>query len=162
MLGQCSFQKSSVMFLPYGPEFFRRAGGGVLHGVFIGRHYDLSKLVELRNVFLLLVADVLLHGLFYADLGRFTLNDSERDTVDKQHNIRPGIVKLVPAVYCKLFGDMEQVVLRMFPVNVSSFRCRRKLRNNCSSKFYTLRCYSYYQRTIASIGASSGNTYEAI
>ena len=66
----------------------------------------------------MLVADILLHGLFYADLGRFTLNNSKRDTVDKQHDIRPGVVELVPAVYCKLLGNMEQVVLRMFPVNV--------------------------------------------
>ena len=118
MLGQCLFQKSGVLFLPYIPKFFRRAGGGILHSVFIGRHHDLSKLVELWDILLLLVADVLLHSLFYADLGRFTLNDSEWDTVDKQHDIRPGIVKLVPAVYCKLLGNMEQVVLRMFPVNV--------------------------------------------
>ena len=111
MLGQC-------LFLPHIPEFLGRAGGGILHSVFIGRHHDLSKLVELWDILLLLVADVLLHSLFYADLGRFTLNDSEWDTVDKQHDIRPGIVKLVPAVYCKLLGNMEQVVLRMFPVNV--------------------------------------------
>ena len=45
--------------------------------------------------------------LFYADLGRFTLNDSEGNTIDKQHDIRPGIVKLVPAVYCKLLGNMK-------------------------------------------------------
>ena len=118
MLGQFLFQKSGVLFLPHIPEFFRRSGGGILHGIFIGRHHNLGKLVELRNIFLLLVADVLLHGLFYADLGRFTLNDSKGDTVNKQHNIRPGVVELVPAIYCKLLGNMEQVVLRMFPVNV--------------------------------------------
>ena len=118
MLGQCIFQKSSVLFFPHIPKFFWCAGGGILHGIFIGRHHNLGKLVELRDVFLLLVANVLLHSLFYADLGRFTLNNSKRDTVDKQHNIRPGIVELVPAVYCKLLGNMEQVVLRMFPVNV--------------------------------------------
>ena len=118
ILDQCLIQKSSILLLPNIPELLRRAGGGILHGVFIGRHHNLGKLVELRNIFLLLVADVLLHGLFYADLGRFTLNDSEGDTVDKQHNIRPGVVELVPTVYCKLLGNMEQVVLRMFPVNV--------------------------------------------
>ena len=115
MLGHCLFQKSGVLFLPHIPEFFRCTGSGILHSVFIGRHHNLDKLVELRNVFLLLVSDVLLHSLFYADLGRFTLNDSEGDTVDKQHDIRPGIVKLVPTVYC---GNMEQVVLRMLPINV--------------------------------------------
>ena len=118
MLGQCIFQKSSVLFLPHIPEFFRRAGGGILHSVFIGRHHNLGKLVELWDILLLLVANVLLHGLFYTDLRGFTLNDGEGDTVDKQHDIRSGIVKLVPAVYCKLLGNMEQVVLRMFPVNV--------------------------------------------
>ena len=118
MLGQCLFQKSGVLLLPHIPEFFRRAGGGILHGVFIGRHHNLGKLVELWDILLLLVADILLHSLFYTDLGRFTLNDSERDTVDKQHDIRPGIVKLVPAVYCKLLSNMEQIVLRMLPVNI--------------------------------------------
>ena len=107
MLGKCLFQKSGVLFPPYIPEFFRRAGSGILHGVFIGRHHNLGKLVELWDILLLLVADVLLHSLFYADLGRFTLNDSEGNTIDKQHDIRPGIVKLVPAVYCKLLGNMK-------------------------------------------------------
>ena len=118
MLGQRLLQKSGVLFLPHIPEFFRRAGGGILHSVFIGRHHDLGKLVKLRDVFLLLVTDVLLHGLFYADLGRFTLNDSEGNTVDKQHDIRPSVVELVTAVYRKFFRDMEQVVLRMLPVDV--------------------------------------------
>ena len=118
ILGQRPFQKSGILFFPHIPEFFGRSGGGILHGVFIGRHHNLGKLVKLWDILLLLVADILLHGLFYADLGRFTLNNSKRDTVDKQHNIRPGVVELVPAVYCKLLGNMEQVVLRMFPVNV--------------------------------------------
>ena len=118
ILGQCPFQKSGVLFLPHIPEFFRRTGGGILHSVFIGRHHDLGKLVELWDILLLLIADILLHGLFYADLGRFTLNDSEGDTVDKQHDIRPGVVELVPAIYRKLLGNMEQVVLWMFPVNI--------------------------------------------
>ena len=118
MLGQRLLQKSGVLFLPHIPEFFRRAGGGILHSVFIGRHHDLSKLVELWDILLLLVADVLLHSLFHTDLWSFTLNDSEGNTVDKQHNIRPGVVELVPTVYCKLLGNMEQVVLRMLPVNI--------------------------------------------
>ena len=118
ILGQCLFLKSGVLFLPHIPELLRRAGGSILHSVFVGRHHNLGKLVELWDILLLLIADILLHSLFYADLGRFTLNDSEWDTVDKQHDIRPGIVKLVPAVYCKLLGNMEQVVLRMFPVNI--------------------------------------------
>ena len=118
MLGQCIFQKSSVLFLPHIPEFFRRAGGGILHSVFIGRHHNLGKLVELWDILLLLVADVLLHGLFYTDLRSFTFNDGEGDTVNKQHDIWYSLVELVPAVYCKLLGNMEQVVLRMLPVNV--------------------------------------------
>ena len=118
ILGQRPFQKSGILFLPHIPEFFGRSGGGILHGVFIGRHHNLGKLVKLWDILLLLVADILLHGLFYADLGRFTLNDSEGNTVDKQHDIRPGVVKLVPTVYCKLLGNMEQVVLRMLPVDV--------------------------------------------
>src|SRR5699024_5325912 len=84
-----------------------------------------GELVKLRNIFLLLVTDVLLHGLFYADLGRFTLNDGKGDTVDKQHDIRPGIVELVPTVYCKFFGDMEQIILWMFPVDVFQIEAER-------------------------------------
>ena len=118
ILGQRPFQKSGILLLPHIPEFFGRSGGGILHGVFIGRHHNLGKLVKLWDILLLLVADILLHGLFYADLGRFTLNNSKRDSVDKQHNVRPGVVELVPTIYGKLLGNMEQVVLRMFPVNV--------------------------------------------
>ena len=118
MLGQRLLQKSGVLFLPHIPEFFRRAGGGILHSVFIGRHHDLSKLVELWDILLLLVANVLLHSLFHTDLWSFTLNDSEGNTVDKQHDIRPSVVELVTAVYRKFFRDMEQVVLRMLPVDV--------------------------------------------
>ena len=118
ILGQCLLQKSGILFLPHIPEFFRRAGSGILHSVFIGRHHNLGKLVELWDILLLLVTDVLLHALFYADLRRFTLNDGEGNTVDKQHDIRPSVVKLVPTVYRKFFGDMKQIVLRMFPVNV--------------------------------------------
>ena len=66
----------------------------------------------------MLVADVLLHGLFYTDLRGFTLNDGKGDTVDKQHDIRSGIMKLIPTVYCKLLSNIEQVVLRMLPVDV--------------------------------------------
>ena len=118
ILGQCLFLKNGVLFLPHIPEFLGRAGGGILHSVFIGRHHDLSKLVELWDILLLLVANVLLHSLFHTDLWSFTLNDSEGNTVDKQHDIRPGIVNLVPAVYCKLLSNMEQIVLRMLPVNI--------------------------------------------
>ena len=118
ILGQCLFLKSGVLFLPHIPELLRRAGGSILHSVFVGRHHDLGKLVELRDILLLLVANVLLHSLFHTDLWSFTLNDSEGNTVDKQHDIRPSVVELVPAVYCKLLSNMEQIVLRMLPVNI--------------------------------------------
>ena len=118
ILGQCRFEKRGVLFLPYIPELLGRAGGGVLHGVFIGRHDDLGKLVELGNVLCLLVADVLLHGLLHADLRSLALDDSKGDTVEKQHEIRPGVAELVPAVYRKLLGDVKQVVLRMLPINI--------------------------------------------
>ena len=118
ILGQCLFLKSGVLFLPHIPELLRRAGGSILHSVFVGRHHNLGKLVELWDILLLLIADILLHSLFYADLGRFTLNDGEGNTVDKQHDIRPSVVEFVPAVYCKLLSNMEQIVLRMLPVNV--------------------------------------------
>ena len=118
MPGQRLFQKSGVLFLPHIPESFGRAGGGILHSVFIGRHHDLGKLVELWDVLLLLVADILLYRLLHTDLRGLAFDDGEGDAVEKQHKIRPGVMELVPAVYCKFLGNMKQVVLRMIPVNV--------------------------------------------
>lgn len=69
----------------------------------LGRHHNLRKFKELGDVRLLLVADILLH----ADLWHLTLNHRKRDAVDKQHNIRSGIVELVLTVHRKFLSDME-------------------------------------------------------
>ena len=116
--GQRRFQKNGILFLPHIPKFLRRSCCGILHSVFIGRHHDLSKLVELWNVLLLLVADILLHGLLHADLWGLALDHGEGDAVDEQHNIRAGVVELVPAVHREFLCDMKQVVLRVRPVDV--------------------------------------------
>ena len=116
--GQRIFQKSGILFFPHIPEFLGRSGCGILYSIFIGRHHDLRKLVELWNVLLLLVADILFHGLLHADLWGLTLDHCEGDAVDEQHNIWAGVVKLVPAVHRKFLGHMEKVILRVLPVDV--------------------------------------------
>lgn len=55
-----------------------------------------------------LAANVLFYRLFYANLGSFVL----------RHDIRPSIVELVPTIYCKFPGNMEQVVFRMLPADI--------------------------------------------
>ena len=115
---QCIFQKSCVLLLPHIPEFFRGGSGGILHGVLVGGHDNLSKFIELRDILALLVADVLFHCLVNTDLWSLTLDNRKRDTIDEQHKIRAGIMKLVPAVYRKFIGYVKQVVLRVLPVNI--------------------------------------------
>ena len=75
-------------------------------------------LEQLGDVVCLLVADHLLHGLIHGNMGCFALNDRERNAVDKQNNVRAGIVKLILAFYSEFFRHMEQVVFRMLPVDV--------------------------------------------
>lgn len=116
--GEGIFQKVSILLFPHGPEFFWRACGGIFYAIFVGGQYNLGKLVQLGNVFFLLVADVLFHSLLYTDLRCFALDDGKRNAIDKQNQIRPGVVQLIAAVNGEFFGYMEQIVFRMLPVDI--------------------------------------------
>ena len=91
---------------------------GVFHDVFVGCHDDLGILEKLGDIVCLLVANHLLHGLLHGNIGCLALDHRERNAVDKQNNVRTGIVKLILAFYSEFFRHMEQVVLRMLPVDV--------------------------------------------
>ena len=99
--------KGFVFLFPHIPELLGRAGGGILDCILIGRHDDLSILEQLGDVLGLLVADVLLHGLVHGDMGSLALDDRKGNAVDKQHNIRAGIMPLILAVYGEFLGHME-------------------------------------------------------
>ena len=117
--GQGILQKSCILFLPHVPELFSGACGGIFDGVFVGRYHNLRELIELGDTLLLLVAHILLHGLLHANLRGFAFDDRKGDAVNEQYDIRPGIMKLVPAVHGELLRHMEQIVFRMLPVDVS-------------------------------------------
>ena len=51
-------------------------------------------------------------------MGSLALDDGEGNAVDEQHDIRTGIVPLVPAVYGEFLGHMEEVVVPVVPVDV--------------------------------------------
>ena len=116
--GEGIFQKVSILLFPHGPEFFWRACGGIFYAVFVGGQYNLGKLVQLGNVFFLLVTDVLFHRLLYADLRCLALDDGKGNAIDKQNQIRSGVVQLITAVNGEFFGYMEQIVFRMLPVDI--------------------------------------------
>ena len=93
--------------MPGGPELFEGSGGGIFNRVFICGGDNLRKFKELGDVFGLLIANGLLNSLLHTDLGRFAFDNGERNAVEKEDKIRPGIVKLILAVHRKFFSHVE-------------------------------------------------------
>ena len=124
-LRQSGVKESRILLFPYAPELLWGACCGVFHGVFVGCHDDLGILEQLGDIVCPLVANHLLHGLIHGNMGCFALNHRERNAVDKQNNVRTGIVKLILAFYSEFFRHMEQVVLRVFPVDVFQIEAER-------------------------------------
>ena len=112
-------QPFRVLFFPYVPELFSGRGCRILDFVFIGCHYDLSKLKQLRNILGLLIADHLLNRLIDRNMRSLALDDSKRNTVDEQHDIRTRVVLLVLTVNGKFFGHMKKVFVEIIPVDIS-------------------------------------------
>ena len=117
-LCQSGIKEFRILLFPYAPELLWGACCGVFHDVFVGCHDDLGILEKLGDIVCLLVANHLLHGLLHGNIGCLALDHRERNAVDKQNNVRTGIVKLILAFYSEFFRHMEQVVLRMLPVDV--------------------------------------------
>ena len=113
-----ALQESCILLFPHVPELLRRAGSGVLDAVLVGRHYDLRKHKQLRNILHLLIAHHLLNGLLHRNMGGFALDHSKRNAVDKQHNIRTSGMLLVLTVNGVFICDMEHIVLRVLPVDI--------------------------------------------
>ena len=117
-LCQSGIKEFRILLFPYAPELLWGACCGVFHDVFVGCHDDLGILEKLGDIVCLLVANHLLHGPLHGNIGCLALDHRERNAVDKQNNVRTGIVKLILAFYSEFFRHMEQVVLRMLPVDV--------------------------------------------
>ena len=108
-----------ILLLPDAPELFGRAGCRVFDGVLVGRHDELRKFEEMRDIRRLLVADHLPDGLFHGDMRGLALDDGKGNAIDEQHDIRAGVVLPVPAVHGELLRDVEHVVLRVVPVDIA-------------------------------------------
>ncbi|CAH2029880.1 protein of unknown function [Trichlorobacter ammonificans] len=66
----------------------------------------------------ILVANGLGDGLFYTHVGRFAFDHRQRDTVDKQDDIRPGGFVTAGACHVEFSGDMKGIALPVAPVDV--------------------------------------------
>ena len=116
---QPGLQPFVILLLPDAPEFFGCAGCRVFDGVLVGRHDELRKFEELRDIRRLLVADHLPDGLFHGDMRSLALDDGKGNAIDEQHDVRAGVVLPVLAVHGELLRDVEHVVLRVVPVDIA-------------------------------------------
>ena len=119
---QPGLQPIGILLLPYAPELFGRAGCRVFDGVLVGRHDELRKFEEMRDIRRLLVADHLPDGLFHGNMRSLALDDGKGDAVDEQHDIRACVVLPVPAVHGEFLRDVEHIVLRIVPVDISEVK----------------------------------------
>ena len=66
----------------------------------------------------LLVTAGLLNSLFHRNIRSLALNHRKRNSIDKQHDVRTGIMLSIGAFHRKFFRDMVKVLRRVLPVNV--------------------------------------------
>ena len=124
-LCQSGIQEGVIFFFPHIPELLGSSCRGILHRILVGCQNDLGILEQLGNIVCLLIADILLHCLIHGNMGCLTLDYRKGNTVDKQHNIRTGIMELVLAFHSEFFCHMEQVVFPVIPVDVFEIEAER-------------------------------------
>ena len=110
-----------MQFLPFAPELHRRASCGVAAVVFVQGDGDLAVEKKVRNLIRLPVADALVDRLLERPLvlRALALDHHERNPVHETHDVRsPGLVATRPLDF-KLRRDVENVVLRVLPVDVT-------------------------------------------
>ena len=111
-------QEICILLFPDAPKLFRCTRCCIAYLVFIGRHYDLRKRIKLGDIVRLLVTAGLLNGLFHRDIRSLAFNHRKRNSIDKQHDVRAGIMLSIGAFHRKFFRDMVKVLRRVLPVNV--------------------------------------------
>ena len=108
-----------ILFMPLAVKLLPGSGSTILDRFRIQSNSQLRKLKQLGDVVRLPVADVLFHTLFHIHAGFFTFDYNQRDAVDQQDNVRPGIFA-VGAFYGKFIRNLPDIVLGVFPVNVGN------------------------------------------
>ena len=106
------------LLAPHRPILGRRADGGVFAVIFVGADHQLGVGEQRRDVLVALVADHLRHRLRHLGIRRFAFDHREGDAVDEQHDVRPRRLVAARALHRKFGGDVIDVVLRIFPVDV--------------------------------------------
>ena len=108
-----------ILFMPLAVKLLPGSGSTVLDRFRIQGNSQLRELKQLGDVVRLPVADVLLHTIFHIHAGFFTFDHNQRDAVDQQDNVRPGIFA-VGAFYGKFIRNLPDIVLGVFPVNIGN------------------------------------------
>src|SRR5690554_7619920 len=80
-------------------------------------HNQIGVLIQCTYSVFLLIPKMLLNRLvnWVFDLWTFALNNHNRNTIDKQYNIRTVMLATATSKYTKLFRYVVCVVFRMFP-----------------------------------------------
>ena len=105
--------------MPLAVELLLCSGSSVFHEFRIHSNGQLRKLKQLRNIIGLPVADILLHALFHIYTGLLTFDHNQRNAIDEQNNIRPGIFAII-SLYRELVCNLPDVLIRLIPVNIGN------------------------------------------
>ena len=108
-----------IFFVPLAVELLLCSGSSVFHGFRIHGNGQLRKLKQLRNIIRLPVADILLHALFHIYAGLLTFDHNQRNAIDQQNNIRPGVFS-ISSLYRELVRNLPDVLIRLIPVNIGN------------------------------------------
>lgn len=103
--------------MPLAVKLLLGSGSAVLDRFRIHGNRQLRKLKQLGDVVRLPVADILLHAFFHIYTGFLAFDHNQRNTVNKQNDIRAGILT-VGALHGKFIRNLPDIVLGVFPVNI--------------------------------------------
>ena len=115
----CFFLPLHILFVPLAVKLLLGSGSTVLDRLRIHSDSQLCKLKQLGDVVRLPVADILLHALFHIHTGFFAFDHNQRNAVDQQNNVRPGILTVV-SLYRKFIRNLPDIIFRVFPVNIGN------------------------------------------
>ena len=118
---RCFFLPLNILFVPLAVKLLLGSGSAVLDRFRIHGNYQLRKLKQLGDVVRLPVADILLHTLFHIHTGLLAFDHNQRNAVDQQNNIRPGILA-IGTLHGKFIRNLPDIVLRVFPVNIGNVK----------------------------------------
>ena len=116
---RCFFLPLNILFVPLAVKLLLGSGSAVLDRFRIHGNCQLRKLKQLGDVVRLPVADVLFYTLFHIYTGLLAFDHNQRNAVDQQNNIRPGIFT-VGTFHGKFIRNLPDVFVRIIPVNIGN------------------------------------------